>query len=260
MKDTLLILLVYLACSLVSSAQFIINPYAFSGGGSGPDLSSGLLAFYDFEEGSGTTVGDASPNGNDASFQGSPTWEVGHKGSYAVGLKGATDLDFVTRAGMTHGNDDLTVACWVRFDSDVGVIVSEYKNGQGNWYLSYSNATRAFTCRIFDSLGGNFFSASPGPYPSGDHPGNNGNWYHILVTYKSSTGVLNVYVNGSLYSGNSTGLGGTIKATQRDLVIGGYVSTNGSTWDSGTSDVEVDNLRIYDRVVTSEEIAAIYAE
>jgi hypothetical protein len=74
-------------------------------------------------------------------------------------------------------------------------------------------------------------------------------WYHILITY--NTGSTTLYVNG-------TQRGSTISGTnsKNGLTIGGGADSGGSYPFSGL----VDDLRVYNRVLTSGEISSIYAK
>lgn len=74
-------------------------------------------------------------------------------------------------------------------------------------------------------------------------------WYHALITYNSGSTTL--YVNG-------TQRGSTISGTnsKSGLTIGGGADSSGSYPFSGL----VDDLRVYNRVLSGSEISAIYAK
>lgn len=76
----------------------------------------GLIAWWQFDEGSGTTTVDSSGNGNDAQLV-SLGWTSGYLG-YSPDFDGAgyvpgTDLDEIAIA------DEMTVALWIKlYDTD----------------------------------------------------------------------------------------------------------------------------------------------
>lgn len=81
-------------------------------------------------------------------------------------------------------------------------------------------------------------------------------WYHIVVSYDKTTKQQSIFVNGQLDS-TVTSVENYIGTS--DLVIGrafGGVNVLGSTYFTGS----IDDVRIYRRVLTSEEIQALYHE
>ena len=55
------------------------------------DITTGLAAHYDFEEGSGTTLTDQTTNNNDGTLYNSPTWSTGQVGNGALDFAGDFD-------------------------------------------------------------------------------------------------------------------------------------------------------------------------
>src|SRR3989344_1329664 len=75
-----------------------LNGY-FGGGG---DISSdattrGLVGYWNFEEGTGTTAADATDQGNDGTLTGGPTWVSGKAGNgTALEFDGSTQYVEIT--------------------------------------------------------------------------------------------------------------------------------------------------------------------
>ncbi len=81
---------------------------------------------------------------------------------------------------------------------------------------------------------------------------NNGNWQHVVLTRNTTTGAVQVYLNGSL-SGSATGETGAV--TTAFSSIGRIEDTGGTpVYFNG----QIDEMRVYDRVLTAAEVAVVY--
>ncbi len=89
-----------------------------------------------------------------------------------------------------------------------------------------------------------------------------GNWHQMDISYDGTTGALRVYVDGSLLSqtGSTTFNPQTDFGTADSFTLGGP-DDNANTangWMNSLSG-DLDEFRIYDRVLTSDEVMALYA-
>jgi len=82
---------------------------------------AGLVAYWNFNEGVGGTLGDSSANNNDGTLVGAVTWVTGHTGGggdYALDFAG-TDADYVVVADHSSlhinstANKSFTIAAWL---------------------------------------------------------------------------------------------------------------------------------------------------
>lgn len=80
---------------------------------------------------------------------------------------------------------------------------------------------------------------------------NNGNWHHVVLTRNAATGAVQVYLNGS-FSGSATSELGVVTTA---------FSSIGRIEDTGGTPVhfngQLDEMRIYDRVLTAAEVAIV---
>ena len=80
---------------------------------------------------------------------------------------------------------------------------------------------------------------------------NNGNWHHVVLTRNAATGAVQVYLNGSLSGSATSELG----------VVTTAFSSIGRIEDTGGTPVyfngQLDEMRIYDRVLTAAEVAIV---
>ncbi|MGA1237332.1 MAG: LamG-like jellyroll fold domain-containing protein [Limisphaerales bacterium] len=203
-------------------------------------------------------LNDASGAGNNGQAVGSPTFVTGAvggavnipSGSDYVSLGAPSDLDF--------GSDvDFSISFWAlnpeggwsgdpsfignkdwNSGGNQGYVIAGDGDGRVQWNYAGPPAGR----KDYDGPGGTF---------------GNANWHHVVVAYDRS-GMASTYVDGVL--ANRTLIGDGV----RDVTTPGANSTNigqdgTGSYGSTFSDLSVDDLGIWRRVVTPTEVAAIYA-
>lgn len=80
-----------------------------------------------------------------------------------------------------------------------------------------------------------------------------GTWRHLAGTYDGT--ILRVYLDGVEDGTNTPPVGGNIRSTTAPVRIG----TGSGASSEGPTDGSVDDVRIYDRVLSADEIATIFA-
>ena len=211
---------------------------------------SGLVGWWKFDEGSGTTAADASGNGNNGTLVGGPTWTTASKvGSGALQFDGVNDYITIPDSASIssiEGSNQVTIALWIKRNSTAPIyLVSRYNysnlfsiHGDSNWDL-----------RPWWRYGG---SGSGGT--TLDHSGCDacllsvGRWHHVVAIYNNPTSY--IYVDGKLISSRD-GTGGALNTGSTDpLLIGNYASLymNGS----------LDDVRIYSRALSATEVQQLY--
>jgi hypothetical protein len=107
------------------------------------------VAYYDFEEGSGSTLGDKSGLGIDGTLYNSPTWTtdvptLSNENSYALELNGTNtyvQLPINSTRGDIHNIQvgDMTVSIWVKPTGTSCTVVGKDGSGTiGRYYISRS--------------------------------------------------------------------------------------------------------------------------
>jgi hypothetical protein len=212
--------------------------------GTPPAVTDAIL-HWKLDENSGASAMDASGYGNHGRLASGASWTSG-KLNWAVSLNGTTS-GYISRAGMTNfPTTDLTVAFWMR-SSDTS---------RAGTLVSYASAQSANDFLIYDYRNLQFYVAGVVTGPTGVKL-NDGQWNHLAVTWQSSNGSLKVYRNRALvYSrtiatGRSHRPGGTFLFGQdQDAIGGGFDPRQAFV---GT----VDDLRVYKRVLSSNEIGML---
>ncbi|MDB4978130.1 MAG: hypothetical protein JWM56_316 [Candidatus Peribacteria bacterium] len=78
---------------------------------------------------------------------------------------------------------------------------------------------------------------------------NTGNWTHVCTTRKKSDGAIKLYVNGIL---DGSGVGGTTSLTSQATMMIGYGQDDSRYWNGN-----MDGLRMYDYVLTADEVSSL---
>ena len=191
-------------------------------------LDSGLVGYWKFDEGSGTVLNDTSNDGITGAISGITAWPAGKSGT-ALTFDGTTT--YVNFGRNTKFNlTTFSVAFWYR------VPVIPNTNYQDIYNFSNVSNTK------FDS-GGNLWAQTPGRTMGVHAPAIN-TWYYIVLTNDGSNYM--AYLNGAL-SQNWTCSPGSWNSSF-DSYLGGAGQFRG----------DIDNLRLYNRVVSSAEASTLY--
>jgi hypothetical protein len=199
-----------------------------------------LMAHWSFNEASGDTVEDASGNGNTGTIE-DALW-VGGKDGAALEFNGQTARVVVPDNPSLHSETgDITIAAWIKVASDpttwgnAGPMV--FKQDAYQWNVNSNGAL------WFGIWGARLESIDT--YNFADHVEE---WHHATLTFEGATQMAKIYVDGEL---NIEGVvSEAVDPTAEDLYIG--FKGDGGTYFHGV----IDDVRIYDHVLTEGEILA----
>ncbi len=203
-----------------------------------------LLAWYAFNETSGTSAADASGNGRTATLTGGTSWTAGHSGN-AVSLNGANGY-VALPSGVLSGATACTVAAWVRLTSvTTWTRIFDFGGGTTSYMFltpSSGSGTARFAITTSTWSGEQQINA-PSALPAGV-------WTHVAVTLGGGVGIL--YVNGAEVARNSS-------MTLTPASLGGTSQNwiGRSQYSDPYLSGAVDDLRIYSRVLSASEVAAL---
>jgi hypothetical protein len=199
-----------------------------------PVAPAGLVAAYGFEEGSGTTLSDASGNGNTGTINGA-TWTAGRYGNGLL-FDGLTALVTISNSASLQLTNGMTLEAWVNPSSVTNAWQDILYKGNDNYYLEASSP-----------IGG-----QPGVGETFNTPPVYGpailtvnTWTHLAATYDGAT--LQLYVNGVQVA--SQAQSGPIAASDSPLQIGGD-NIYGQYFQG-----VIDEVRVYNRALSASEIA-----
>ncbi|MHC4074109.1 MAG: LamG domain-containing protein, partial [Planctomycetota bacterium] len=207
------------------------------------------LGWWKFDEGSGTTVNDFSGNGHDGTVQGTPEW-----GDGPLGFGGA--LGFIQTTGAycdvfdpTGGTGTFTLTWWCLWDGTQSI--QHFMTKSNGWGATtamfqievkggHSNPARVDRLHIA-------YQAAPqavlNVIPKNE-------WAHVGLVFDGTNATS--YVNGVDDVGpQPTGIGPNVDAP---IIIGASHAAEGRTFQGS-----LDDMRLFDRVLTKDEIIAIMA-
>lgn len=203
-----------------------------------------LVGVWLFDEGSGSTVGDSSGNGNDGTINGDFTWDSGQFGT-AIVSPGAGSIEVPDSMSLATVTDGVTVAAWFRVDADSDTGLRK----PNSYLLEDQSATEpvpnGFSFRIWTTDG-----ISPGIY--GQTELVQGQWSHVAGTYDGAT--MELYINGQPESEK-----GALDDGGNDWVPA-WSGTIGSTdplqlkYGSESFTGGIDEIVIFSRALTAAEI------
>lgn len=214
-----------------------------AGGGGAP--TSGLLAYWALDEGSGTAASD-SANNYDGTLTSGPTWAAGQVGG-AVTFDGTNDYINIPYNAALYLIGDLTLSAWINATTTASMrrIVNMPADGTSGTE-GYSLMLNAGTAQFWMSGGAcdGWDSSVSTPYTF------TGSWHHIAGTVSGTT--MKIYIDGALANTRTCPRSASPYVTG-NLQIGRFSSGWGQYF-SGS----IDEVRIYNRALSAGEIASIY--
>jgi hypothetical protein len=210
----------------------------------------GLVAHWSFEENSGTTVSDSSGTSNDGTFQNmdATAWTTG-VGGYGLGFDGKDDYVLVSHHDSINFTDeDFSISFWI-------VQFNHQNSGRYIVKGSWRDPKSGKRYEVFHHSSGNVrFSIDDDSVKSRielpDSDFVTGKWVYVVAIRDTAKDELRLYANGEL-KGSAQDETGDISQDE-DLNIGGTVDEN-SFFDGF-----IDEVAIYNRVLSDEEILALY--
>ena len=220
------------------------------GGGDedGQCVQDDLFAHWKLDEGTGTTAIDSTGNGHTGTHANGPTYGPGTSviipNPSALNFDGSDDVVNVPATGFDFGNQNFTLAGWIKTTVGNRSILGHFDN-QGSGYRGYGmyvydgNQLNAFG---YGDMGVND-TAKPAVILDN-------NWHHVAAVYTRSGNDLTItfYVDGS-FIGDSTATVGNI-AIATPFLLGKY--TFQPNFEGG-----LDDVRVYDRALSSGEIGQL---
>ncbi len=209
------------------------------------DFNSSLIAHYTFDDGTAT---DAT--GSHAGTVSGATATEGKIGG-ALAFDGATN--YVDLGDMTavEGQSALSVSMWVKNNASANVsggdtMISKEGSGADTLSLSWAQNEDVSFCLVGSTSGVSCGGAdtATASYVDGIPEGSGTNWNHIVGVLDSGT--VKVYVNGI-----QGGVAGTLSSPTQNSV---HSLKIGSTWAGS-----IDDVRIYNKALSTQEIADLYA-
>ncbi len=205
-------------------------------------LGEGLAGYWKLDDGSGTSATDSSTNGNTGTLTNGPTWTTGQIGG-AVNFDGTND--YISLPSTINVSTLGAWSAWFKTSSSGNneIIGKDKFNGPTN----SNHRVALISGQVVFYDGTNDVAAytltSPSTY-------NDGNWHHMTATWGMGA---KLYVDGVVVASstsNAADNSGTYISIGRNNNEG-----NTPTWYFNG---QIDEARIYNRVLSSDEVGSLY--
>lgn len=226
------------ALTLLFSLGFIAKPVLSQ------NIDDGLVAYWDFNENSGETAKDVSGNGHDGTLIGGT--ERTDDGKYGSALEfNGTDSEVDVPYHADLNPEVFTITAWANVASGgTGhrAVVSSRADFPQRGYIFYATPQHAW--QFWIGAGANHWKSVQGPAVNDD------DWDHLAGTY--ADGNHKFYVNGEFVGEDNFEI--SVNPEEEFLIGAGANETANHNYRFLGI---IDEVRIYDRVLTEDEIADV---
>jgi len=206
-----------------------------------PILNNGLVGYWSFNENTGSTIYDLSGNNNTGLFLNNPTWGYGKKGGRALNFNGINQGINLTNNGALNVTGAIGISAWVNITTNTPnpygrIIDKKYDNGFVLCHFFNTN-------QMYFGVNANFVTSATTLSIN--------TWYHVGATYDGAN--LKIYINGVL--DGTFGYVGSVGNGSSTITFG-YDNTTSPNAEFFTG--LIDEVRIYNRALTQQEITTLY--
>jgi hypothetical protein len=202
-------------------------------------LARGLLGAWPFYEGGGGTLHDLTGNRVNGTLTSGQPWAAGQFGS-ALSFNGSTQS---VNLGNTLNPAAVTYSVWIK----PRTLTNAYQGIVGRSdSITYSILLVKSTGKLAlyaSNVGVNYDG-------TGSHTLTTGNWYHLVLTYSATAGLVG-YVNGVV--DGTAAANGALNTSTVTCHIGNDPGTVSREFDGF-----IDNVLIYNRALSAAEVAQLY--
>lgn len=223
----------------VTPTSTTTEPGATPGNVDAPQIDfPGLLAYWAFDENSGTTVSDSSGRANQSVLQNfsEDHWRSG-KYESALYFDGDNDIRVVANDSLQP--ESVTMCAWIKLD--FGVIQRGWIVGEGDNYGLAVNRYNPGELHFYFRNGRGWPSNTAEGLPLLD-----GNWHHVVGAFDHDSKKSRIYFDGELLNEKNHG-----DSIVYDVGEGVHI---GSMLSRRHYKGLIDEVRIYDRALDPEEV------
>lgn len=253
MRDAKCMIKNYSLVAVVFIFSFLLLPLQVDASGLiAPANNLGLMAYWSFEDGGGTKATDFSGKGNTATLSGNAAWVEGKRGK-ALSVDGTGDNAKTGASTALDNAHTFTYTAWAKRDAS-GVLDTiifhgnESSGPHGSRTLHILDDNRIQAC----------VGANTGSYCStSSNTITDTNWHYYTLTHDfGGDRNIRIYLDGAevSYASQGTTANGMNDNTGEFIYIGSNRTDRTDFYFDGL----IDEVRIYSRVLTAAQIAALY--
>jgi len=216
-------------------------------------LLSGIVGWWKLDDASGTTATDSSGQMNNGSITGTVSWTTGHLNGALIfnGSDTAVNVGTPSILNLTHVG---TISCWVKYDNTAAAGSGKWPMilGNGDWtndlngYMLALNSTAGSEGQVIFQI----LNASSGIFVNSTLQYGDNTWHHICGTWDGTN--LTLYVNG-------TSVGTTPQTIDAVSGVNPFVMGRNALAANSFYNGVIDDVRVYNRALSSTEVAALAA-
>lgn len=200
----------------------------------------GIVSYWKFDEGSGTTAYD-SADANDGTLVNGPIWTTGQVDD-ALSFDGVDDYVSVSDDPSLRISEKITIEAWVNITdrSNFRAVVVK----QGNYHFRIRDGYLGFIHWTSEGWKGGYDDTTLLDTDT---------WYHVAVSFDTVNDIIKFYVNGN---------------NVKNITDGWYMATGDDPLTIGSQSPEalhrnffngiIDEVAVYNRILTLEEIRQHY--
>lgn len=216
---------------------------------SGSSLLTGLVSYWNLDEQSGTR--DDAVGSNDLTDNNTVGYVAGKNGNAANLVK--INTEFLSRSVGPWQGDAVTISAWLKVPTLPGASSSFviWNKAGASWSVetTWVLGTNVNKLRFFVCNGTTFFPVQAGTDMLAD------SWYHVIATYDDlGDRKPRMRLNGAAALVGSTALTGTWVKPASGVLLFARIPPA-----STCVDVVLDEVALWNRVLTDEEVAELYA-
>lgn len=213
----------------------------------------GCVLHLPMDEGFGDVVHDRSGCGNHGAIYGA-TWTEEGKIGRALRFDGVDD--YVETGVVPFTSNDITVEAWIYLKSTntyTTIIHKGDRSGEKNFLFTFDIFTFPDPKIRFDITDDGYDY----DYVAGSTTLELNKWYHVVGVYRAADKFLAVYVNGRLDGSKTSEKASLYQGTSKYWIGARY--DNGEFFTDRYFNGTIDEVRIYNRARTSDEVSLSFA-
>ena len=212
--------------------------YKFGAARFAPPSNTGLVGYWSFDDGAGTSATDFSGKNNAGVFPGgtaNPTWVDGKRGK-ALSFDGGDYISFSNPINQANLSQEWTVAAWAKLSTGSG---SSYQ-----FLISGLNAGVKLMHGVKPLLYLNCCTDDYYMYGTTDLRDNK--WHYVAFVFRNSDGLRKIYVDGRDDSSSGPNNTSTPEGMNATFNLGSQVIGS------------IDDVRVYNRALSAAEVQTLY--
>lgn len=221
------------------------------------DVTEGLVGWWKFDEGSGTSAADSSGYGNTGTLTNGPTWAAGKRGG-AVNFDGVNDyvaLPSASLLSLSSATSEKTLAAWIKTSATNASIFGGRGYGTSDtpvfdFQVGFDGVDHANTGTMSFLIRSNNSELSR---IHGVSVVSNNAWHHVVAIVDASKNMY-IYVDGVREAAGVHAMTSGITVTSAGSTIGVERANGAIPAINGM----IDEARVYNRALTAQEVYAVY--